>query len=208
MSYAVVCFALLLNASEPARLQADLDAKQTAAVREIERAARDFRIQVYETYRTNRAEYNARRFLADELLEAWIAAGRPAAYHADVLHWYADAAELATNVAAPLPPLPELPDPLPEAFAGDSDAPQLPVRPAAERKSFEHHGDYFSPKSVSPPPQPYDGPRFTPTSKILRSIQKALLSSTGVDPDSFDEPAAPTVDYPFSAGNVNSPFDN
>src|SRR5262245_42280128 len=43
----------------------------------LERAARQYRIQVYETFHLDRPEFDARRAEWDRLLEAWHTAGKP-----------------------------------------------------------------------------------------------------------------------------------
>jgi hypothetical protein len=212
MSYAVVCFALLLSNPESVESQADLNAEQAAAVREVERAARDFRILVYETYRTDRPEYDARRLSADKLLEAWYDAGHPAAYREDVLQWYREATKLAAETAVGVPEMPELPDPLPEAVAGEGESDpafpnrvNVPVRKTRDRSPWDRgDADFFAPQTKGT----YGGPKYTPASQIFRSIQRALLSSASADPAEAEQfeveqfefeqaaPPQPQIDLP------------
>lgn len=82
----------------------------------VERAARQFRIHAYETYRTDREIYDQFLQAGDELLANWQDAGRPSDHRHEVLAWYRGATPI--TLAASLPPLPALPmriKPEPEA---------------------------------------------------------------------------------------------
>jgi hypothetical protein len=222
MPHTIVCIALLLSA--PAETNADakanIDAEQASAVREIERAARDFRIQVYESFRLERDQYDAFRTAGDELLEGWTKAGRPIAYREDVLRWFREATELSlAGGSASLPGLPELPNPLPEAVVADdpSVAPHLPgmdrkgveIRATGDKSPLEEP-DFLGQPTPVDAQSGYDGPRFTPPSKILRSIQRALLSSLSecdADTDAEAESDSPVIEYPPSAEDPRTPFD-
>lgn len=73
----------------------------------VERAARQFRIQAYEMYRSDRETYDRIRSAGDRLLSNWQESGMPAEHRDTVYAWYQDAAFL--DFDADLPPLPELP---------------------------------------------------------------------------------------------------
>lgn len=82
----------------------------------VERAARQYRIHVYDTYRTDREAYDRFRKNGDELLETWRIAGQPGKHRDEVVGWYRDAS--TNSLATSLPPLPDLPvrlSPEPEA---------------------------------------------------------------------------------------------
>jgi hypothetical protein len=93
----------------------------------VEREFRNYRIQVYNTYRTWRSEYDRRRMAGDAAYAAWQNAGRQPQQATELIAWYRGAkwASLA-HVNRPLPQLPEFPAPPPQAIAADPP-PQAPL---------------------------------------------------------------------------------
>lgn len=79
----------------------------------VERAARQFRINVYDTYRNDRPTYDRLRATGDELLSKWEDAGHPIRHHDEVVGWYQNAwtDESAVSMALPDLPLPVFPEP-------------------------------------------------------------------------------------------------
>jgi hypothetical protein len=73
----------------------------------VERAARQFRIHAYDTYRTDRETYDQFLQAGDELLANWRDAGKPSDHRDEVLAWYQGATPI--TLAASLPPMPALP---------------------------------------------------------------------------------------------------
>ncbi len=53
-------------------------------------AARDMRIQIYETFREDRPEYDRRQQAWEQVKKAWEVAGSPAADREKLVRWYAD----------------------------------------------------------------------------------------------------------------------
>lgn len=202
MSQLILCFAVALSA-QVAQYRPAPDA-------EVERAARDYRIQVYETFRTQRDEYNARREVGDKLLSDWRAAYQPHEYRADVLAWFRQAKQFSLEgEIAGLPEPPYLPE-APRAIAGEQNPAAPQTQP--QQEGIEFHV-FSSPESgnvdggfaTQPAPapsdnKPYEGPSYMP-SKFLRSIQRAILSSAGGtgDSKSSDETAKPDTAEPFAA---------
>jgi hypothetical protein len=74
---------------------------------DVARFARGYRIHVYETFRLDRTEYDARRSAGDELWQWWEAAGHPADYRQVVTNWFENAVQ--ADSAQSVPELPELP---------------------------------------------------------------------------------------------------
>lgn len=106
-------------------------ADMPAELPNVEDAARAFRIQTYELFRTDRHTYDTRRTSADELLEAWKAAPGRADHAEAVAGWYVEAMALTEfNRSARLPPMPELPavEETPVLML----EPQLPAAPAID----------------------------------------------------------------------------
>lgn len=86
------------RAAQPAALAAEVPAELTAA-------ARDYRIEIYGAFRTNRAEYDQRRKQAEALLAEWQARGALPAEAAVLVRWLDDARRAAARQQpAPLPP--------------------------------------------------------------------------------------------------------
>ncbi|MCA9270610.1 MAG: hypothetical protein KDA41_19145, partial [Planctomycetales bacterium] len=77
------------------------------AQRAVQREFRYYRITVYNTFRTRRSEYDARRAAGDAAFQAWLAAGRPIGQAEALSQWFrhAKAVSSAAQLAA-LPPLP------------------------------------------------------------------------------------------------------
>ena len=186
----------------------------------VAKAARDFRIHVYEAFRGNRPQYDALRAAGDELLQSWHDAGQPADYRDVVAHWY-DEARLASHGGGnALPEQPVLPDPPVETSLATDDPTSAPHLPPIDRPTIDI-GNPFSdisgdggdldflgqPKPAAPNPQ--SSPSWTPPSKILRSLQRALLISVGdagrvnSEAEKFDEtgPFDSTGSNPFSFGD-------
>jgi hypothetical protein len=99
---------------------------------ELERAARDYRISVYRAFRLDRAEFNRRNAVWQELYAKWKAAGQPAGDAALLVAWLRDAIA-ANNVPTPgsLPLPPEF------GLARDKAQPRLPQPPSATPPSVE-----------------------------------------------------------------------
>jgi hypothetical protein len=78
----------------------------------VQNAARLYRIQVYNTFRTERPEFDRRHEQWVRLAEAWQAAERPSRDVPALLHWL----EVATNNSRPesIAPLPEAPRIVPD----------------------------------------------------------------------------------------------
>jgi hypothetical protein len=199
MLHLIVCSALLLGASD------DGVERTGVAQSDVERAARDFRIQVYESYRLDRPEYDARRKAGDRLLDQFIAAGSPKAYQQEVLDWFHTSKELShSKESAELPELPELPAALPENLANDGQgnpthAPHLPgfdrlnvEIPTSARPDTDFLGTP-TPVKIHATDGEKDGSAmfFQPKSKILRSIQRALISSAMTDHSANDDHKRP-----------------
>jgi len=99
--FAISCFALTALAAKPQ----DADGAPSPAA--VEAAARDYRIEIYAAFRTQRDEYNRRRAAGDELLQAWIGAGQPIADAPAIRMWF-DEARRRSASGQPLPPKPKL----------------------------------------------------------------------------------------------------
>jgi len=77
----------------------------------VEQAARDYRITVYNTLRTNRPEYDRLRNAGDTLLANWRMGGQPADQRQEVVAWFESVGNRTTLATAdrPLPVQPEFP---------------------------------------------------------------------------------------------------
>jgi hypothetical protein len=73
----------------------------------LESAARAYRMQVYETFHLDRAEYDLRRAEWRRIEQSWQAAGKPDRDVPALLHWLADAT--ARSQVDSMGPLPEAP---------------------------------------------------------------------------------------------------
>jgi hypothetical protein len=92
----------------------------------VEREFRLYRIQVYNTYRTWRSEYDRRRVAGEAAYHAWQRAGQQPLQANQLVAWFRGAkmASLA-HVNRPLPALPQFPAAPPQAIVA---APQTPAK--------------------------------------------------------------------------------
>jgi len=116
---------------------------------EVRRSARDYRIEVYRTFRDDRAEFDRRREAGGEVLKAWFAAGRNPADSAAVVRWFEEAMQRTRSGF-------ELPLPAPPTLAGAT----------SESATFAAPGATTTPLTVDPaatgaaggqPPSTFDG---------------------------------------------------
>ncbi len=116
----------------------------------IEQLARQYRIQLYGTFRRQRATLDQRRAQWDRVLAAWQAAGRPFAQQGQLITWLQQAIQRSTmGSIAQLPPVPEFhANP-----SGGQPADGLGVRQLAE--------DMPSPVLPTDAPAPIRQPRAT-----------------------------------------------
>ena len=100
----------------------------------VEREFRLYRIQVYNTYRTWRAEYDRRLIIGENAYEAWKQAGGQPQQAPEVIAWFRGAkmASLA-HVNRPLPALPNFPAPAPSAIAA-IEPPSPPIASTSPTK--------------------------------------------------------------------------
>jgi len=94
-----------------------------------------YRIQVYNTYRTWRSEYDRRRMAGDAAYNAWLAAGRKPTQANELVAWFRGAkmASLA-HMNRPLPTLPQFPAAPQQAIAAaPARREPVPVKPSTRR---------------------------------------------------------------------------
>ena len=73
----------------------------------LDAAARRFRLQVYETYRSDRAEYERRRMAGDQVQARWRQAGKRPEDARAIIHWFDEAAYRSrSEVRGSLPDMP------------------------------------------------------------------------------------------------------
>jgi|GEM_PF-3445783 len=101
----------------------------------VERAARKYRIGVYERFRLDRAEYDRRRALGDRVMDAWRSAGSPRDQAPIVASWFAGAESSSHSSRQAVPPLPPpiarptAPSP---AETADGPAPKVGAEPRSQ----------------------------------------------------------------------------
>jgi len=112
----------------------------------IASAARQYRMQLYHSFRSQRAEYERRRAAWDQVVAAWQAAGSRADQRRLLLHWLQTALERSTPET--LGPLPAIPDfGLPKAVA----PPRTASRAVGPEPSLEPASTEVSPpREVAP----------------------------------------------------------
>jgi hypothetical protein len=103
---------------------------------DVEQAARRFRIQVYDTFREERDEFDRRSEQGAELWRKWEAAGRPSALAEELTAWY-EAARRASraDARAELPAWPDVDFARTAQSAEISELPQPSQPPASTEPS-------------------------------------------------------------------------
>ena len=137
---------------------------------DVERIARSYRIQIYNVFRSERDEYNRRRASADEILDAWTAAGHDPDHRSLVIAWFRQAivASEAGEDNASLPALPQ--------FAFTDFIPQSSNAAESVDTVLIDRGKNLS-------FFPGDGPAVDPNpseglgSPVLRSIGRAVIKA-------------------------------
>jgi hypothetical protein len=126
----------------------------------VERAAREYRIRIYERYRLRRDQYDLHREAGEALMRAWIAAGQPAKSRQAVVGWYQRAADLAAPNQ--LPPLPLMPSLATNRGAPASSAPKQaagpPAAPSPDRATSRASEAAASPPAPGTASNPSDQP--------------------------------------------------
>ena len=167
-----------------------------------EHAARLYRVEVYNAFRLDRAEFERRRELGEQVWNSFDKAGRPAEHRQAVVDWFTAAREASLNeIPGELPALPELP--LGEQIVG-SDKGTLNVVTSAQEDKLELDlvpADAVDSFKVQLPP----GAVQTGPSRFFSSLVKTTLRAAAMTFDEDDveealgEPAAepglePTVE--------------
>jgi len=82
----------------------------------VQTAARHYRMEIYDSFRQSREQYDQWRAVGDMLVEHWNSAGQPNAWNDELTQWFDEATEACRNQGQ----LPQLPDLMP--VANDSPA--------------------------------------------------------------------------------------
>ena len=109
--FTLVIAALMFNVPTVCHANALAEAEH-----QVQREFRFFRIQIYNSFRTARVEYDARRQAGEAALTAWKQAGGGLEGAHSLAQWYRDAKSASLpDARQPLPPLPEFKTPVPES---------------------------------------------------------------------------------------------
>ena len=161
----------------------------------VEEAARAYRIQVYQTFRLDREEFDRRRAEWRRLEEAWYAAGKPDSDAALLVDWLEEATEQSTaDSQGPLPELPKLtaatrPDRATTAKRGESQESTDALTPAgvperestktspvsSHRKLDDASIDEKTPNETAPVASPVDSPSNPAVSTSARANAPAAV---------------------------------
>lgn len=138
---------ILLSAPLPANAPAFYVA--TADDMEVERTAREYRIQVYETFRANRSEYDRRRAAGDQILHAYREANGRSSHQEDTIRWFVAAA--GTSHPGAIDRLPKTPD-FAASFVADAKnmAAPAPIPLAAAVKEKDAGVNVNVPNAANP----------------------------------------------------------
>jgi hypothetical protein len=141
----------------------------------VEREFRLYRIQVYNTYRTWRSEYDRRRLAGDAAYGTWKNAGAQPQQAQELVMWFrgAKTASLA-HVNRPLPALPEFPPPAQLARAPSTPAPprttdRPPAKAVVERFEVRRLEESAAPRPVALAANKEDVDAARPTWKSVSS---------------------------------------
>ena len=163
-----------------------IDASAVRAEVDVERAAREYRRNVYLNFRTNREEFDRRWKAGEDLYQHWTAIRKPASHGQAVEAWFAQAAAASSWEGGVLPPHPYLPEPsLPTAFSvieptpADIDDPAPQPDPLADTTppGFKEAADEGDLEKDNPflPPLGIDAPSDSIESGDLPGSIRSLL---------------------------------
>jgi hypothetical protein len=156
-----------------------------------EQAARLYRVEVYNTFRLDRMEFERRREIGEQLWTAFDKAGRPAAQRQAVIDWFTTARE---GQPADLPPIPELPQG--EQLIGDANTTH-PVLTSAQEDKLEVDLPPIEAVQSLHVQLPHEAVQTGP-SRFFSSLVKTTLRAAAL---TFDE--ADVVGEPQSAEEVS-----
>lgn len=183
----------LLGTGQPAAETAELSA---------EHAARLYRIEVYNTFRNDRSEYDHRRALGDQVWAAFDAAGQPQHHRSTVTQWYIAAREASTapQIGA-LPTIPDLtrPDQVTSTTAEDTHPVATSVLP--ERVPMSPiPSDVVTTLDIQLPP----GAEPVGTSGFFSTLVKSVFEAAHGSPEKPSPPT--TVELPRAVKEAPAPI--
>ena len=171
---------------------------------EVERAARTYRIHVYNSFRTNRPEFDRLQAVGAKALDAWKGEGRQPAQAQQVVDWFAKATSATGAGLTAVPQVPEfvaswqpLERNLPPQGATVPDPAQVTEQPLPQWGG-----------SPSDPTQPNDDtPNENSETSIVRGLGRALLRTVGVGGYNHVAPPAnqPELSSPLGDGTAGTP---
>ena len=156
----------------------------------IERAAREYRIEVYNSFRSNRPQYDRQLLVGQRTLDAWKTGGRQENEAVELLQWYEQAILAARAGSDRLPQSPEfVSNRQPNTLAAE---PALAGTPAPAPVTPEPSIDQASsPQHVRPSGNEQsstDASTKSAGTQVVRGLGRALLSSMGGDRSRADRP--------------------
>jgi hypothetical protein len=166
---------------------------------EIERLAREYRIQVYNAYRLDRSEYDRRRAAWDAVLLAWQESGRGSDDVILLERWLRNSTHYAAaNPARPIAPAPrfgvaiqplvaDAPSPQPAAPGADSSPDSVPARDAPRLARSTPFGGLL-PDWFQLPPRDGSGVDVPPPAPITEEIPPP---PPALDPPPVERPIRP-----------------
>jgi hypothetical protein len=190
------------DAGSPADMSTtQIFADQNSQDRALEAATRRFRMQIYNTYRLNRTEFNRRRAAWEEIQARWREAGSPVAHKNVLLLWLHYAAyQSQANVRGPLPASPGF-----GKLAGvdrdldaahqlkNTDSPQILI--PADLQGAVRESDLTPPRVERGAPQPADHggeipsvdvTTSEPTRRAASSVSSAAVAAHASDEIGID----------------------
>lgn len=194
------------SAANPAK---KLPAPLTVDELRLEKAARDYRIQTYETFRTDRAEYDRRQAEGVRLQTAWTEAGKSADDQPKLIDWFAQAtASSRAEEIGDLPPFPqftivphknEAETKLTDTKSTEKQSPDSTDAAAAKIDGLLHV------KPVSSPAAATDSspPMVAPTTSAASLPHKSSL--IGSLPNAFGAEISRTLDGLSGKSKTNAP---
>jgi hypothetical protein len=153
-----------------------VDSPPPAAGEALELAARNYRIQVYETFHSDRAEYDRRIALWNQLESQWRDAGEPSDEQFNLIFWLVGATtQSRPDAVGPLPEPPRFAARLPQ---------QKPIPSTAQ-----------SPSALTPSSVPAAKTTPATTTGVTKAVGPLELNPTNSGPTAA-QPAAPAKTPP------------
>ncbi len=170
---------------------------------DVQRAARNYRIQVYNTFRLNRAEYDRRQATGWQLLDVWKNSGRNDVRGQELIEWFSEATDASSvDNGHALPSVPQFAQATLSQFAG-TQRDQRGTQPGYRGTQPDHRG--------TQPDHRRTEQTHAPKNSAVKEVGRAVLNAFGSGGSPTDIPhestITPSADRPIDIDALKAQVD-